>query len=112
MSAPNLDDKMIVQLTLGELRGVIRAAVRDEIGALKPAEYMTPEQVAEVLGCATESISTYCTRDGLPCVKVGRIRRFVRDDVVAWLEERRTRPRAHAQKHAKSLSNVRPLKRE
>jgi excisionase family DNA binding protein len=105
-------DKMIVQLTLSELHSAIREAVREEIGALRPPDYMTPDQVAAVLGCATESVSTYCTRDGLPCVKIGRIRRFVREDVVAWLDERRTRPRAHAQKHAKSLSNVRRLKPE
>lgn len=101
----------MVLITAAELDQLVRKAVRDELaqGSTTP-DYLTTEQVAELLGCVRESVSTYCTRDGLPCVRIGRIRRFRREDVLAWLEERSSKPRAHAGRHAKTLATVRQLK--
>lgn len=100
-----------VTLTRGELRAMVRAAVREELGPRTEAEYLTAEEVGRLLHCTPQSVVKYCRRDGLPCVRVGTLRRFARADVLAWLEQRRTQPGAHQTKHVRALQNVREFKR-
>lgn len=104
------DDKLLVTLTSGQLKQLVRDVVRAEMQAPAAPEYLSTEQVAEMIGCTVESIRTYCSRDDLPCVRIGKLRRFHRGDVLAWLEERRSRPRSHKAKHVSALANVRQLK--
>jgi excisionase family DNA binding protein len=104
------DEAMLVTLTSGELKRLVRDVVRSEMQAPAAPEYLSAEQVAEMVGCTVESIRTYCSRDGLPCVRIGKLRRFHRGDILAWLEERRSRPRSHKAKHVSALANVRQLK--
>ncbi len=52
---------------------------------------MTPEQAAEYLGIASQTLAVWrCRRRyGLPYHRVGRLIRYSRTDLDAWLEERR-----------------------
>jgi len=110
-TAKDDDATPAVTLTRGELRAIVRAAVRDELGPRAEAEYLTAEEVGRMLGCTPQSVAKYSRRDGLPCVRVGTLRRFSRADVLEWLEERRTRPRAHTTRHVRAMGNVRDFKR-
>lgn len=100
-----------VTMTRGELKALLRAAVREELGPRVEAEFLTAEEVGRMLGCTPQSVTKYCRRDGLPCVRVGTLRRFSRADVLAWLDERRSRPRAHTTRHVRAMTNVREFKR-
>jgi len=105
----NDPDALAVTLTQAQLRSLVREAVREELGkgASAPPEYLSTDEVATLIGCTTVSIAKYCERDGMPCVRIGRMRRFLRDDVLAWLEERRSKPRAHKARHVQAIANVR-----
>lgn len=108
----NSDATMLVTLTIGGLKQLVREAVREELKTPVAPEYLSAEQVAELIGCGVESIRTYCTRDGLPCVRIGKLRRFQRADVLAWLEERRSQPRSHKSRHVAAMQNVRQFPKQ
>ncbi|MNR17040.1 Helix-turn-helix domain protein [compost metagenome] len=59
---------------------------------LKPSELLTTEQVATILGLSTRTLATWRSsgRNPLPYIKVGSRVRYQRQDVMAWLESRRT----------------------
>ncbi len=44
--------------------------------------------VAAYFVCSSPTVGTMVKRDGLPSVKVGRLERFRRVDVIAWFESR------------------------
>lgn len=48
-------------------------------------EYVTQAQAATIAGCTVRTIQ----RAGLPSIKVGRERRYLRADLDAWLAQRR-----------------------
>lgn len=50
---------------------------------------LTPRQTAEILGVHPKTLRTLMRRDGLPCVWVGRRRRFDRSEVARWLSARK-----------------------
>jgi hypothetical protein len=52
----------LCQLTIGELKTLVRDAVHEEMQALVAPEYLSAEQVPEVIGCGVESIRTYSAR--------------------------------------------------
>jgi excisionase family DNA binding protein len=56
-----------------------------------PERLLTAAEVAEVLAVPRSSVYEYARRqrDGLPSVRIGRHRRFIRRDVEAWIEELR-----------------------
>lgn len=55
---------------------------------LSPADLFTPEQVATALGVSHRTLAAWRStrRNPLPYVKVGRLVRYRRQDVAAWLE--------------------------
>jgi len=59
---------------------------------LKPSELLTTEQVAAILGLSNRTLATWRSsgRNPLPYIKVGSRVRYQRQDVMAWLESRRT----------------------
>lgn len=81
----------LVILTPEQLAGLVREAVRAELGALSEArepEWLDQTQAAELLGVARSSIPTLCARDGLPHSRLGRLYRFRREDLDRWLATR------------------------
>lgn len=51
-------------------------------------EWLDQTQAAEVLKCARSSIPLLVKRDGLPCSKLGRLYKFKRAELDAWLATR------------------------
>lgn len=45
--------------------------------------YMTADEVAAVLRCTPRSVHNYAKRGDLPCIRIGRLVRFLRADVEA-----------------------------
>lgn len=70
-------------------------------------EYLDAEQAAGLLGISRRSLPQLVRRDRLPVHRVGRLYRFRRDEVVAWLERRAEEPGAHTSRHRRRLENVR-----
>jgi excisionase family DNA binding protein len=54
-----------------------------------PASLLSARQVAELLGVHPKTLPTLIRRDGLPCLWVGRRRRFELGEVNRWLSERK-----------------------
>jgi excisionase family DNA binding protein len=100
-----------VVLSRDDLVGIVRDAVREEIGAAlgggAAPEWLDAQGVAAVLSINARSVQKLVTRDGLPAHRVGaKLLRFRRDQVDAWLAERATRPGAHASAHAATLRRL------
>lgn len=58
---------------------------------LSPVDLLTPEQVATALSVSHRTLAAWRStrRNPLPYVKVGRLVRYRRQDVAAWLESQR-----------------------
>lgn len=83
----------VVSLTVPELEALIDRAVAKRLAAPAPVrEVLTKADVAELLGCDERSITTYVHEEGLPALRLagksGPLR-FLRRDVMAWLERRK-----------------------
>jgi excisionase family DNA binding protein len=78
--------QQIVVMSPSELRDLIREVVRSEIVGKHDAdgEWLTKEQVAELLGYRPRYIGELVRRRGLPCHPIGRKLRFKRSEVRAW----------------------------
>ncbi len=70
----------------------MKASNNNQLAALgfSPADLLTPEQVAGVLGLSHRTLAAWRSsrRSQLPWVKVGRLCRYRKADVIAWLESR------------------------
>lgn len=88
------DDRLVVTLTLTELRALVRAEVRDAIADRSPAPppLLDRAGLARALGKSLPSIDRL-RKAGLPCVKVGDVDRFELDRVLEWLRGRGERGR-------------------
>ena len=64
------------------------------------SEFLNVQEVADLLKCSVRTVNYLRTNEGFPCVKLGRLVRFSRDAVQAWLEERQK-----AASGVKSLEN-------
>jgi excisionase family DNA binding protein len=53
---------------------------------------MTTDEVRTHLGVTMRTLYRFVDLDGLPAYKMGRVIRFRRGDVEAWLETRRVKP--------------------
>lgn len=49
---------------------------------------LTADQVAEVVGVRVDYIWALCRADEIPHLRFGRVKRFRRSAIVAWLEQR------------------------
>jgi excisionase family DNA binding protein len=93
----------IVNVTADELAQLIRDEVHAAIGA-HDREWIGVDEVAAMLGVKRSTVPTLCARDGLPHAKVARAYRFKRADVLAWLEDRASKPRGHSRQHGATLA--------
>jgi len=60
-----------------------------ENNSIQNEQLLTIEQVADYLQLQKSTIYTYAQRGSIPALKVGRNWRFKREDIEAWLEERK-----------------------
>ena len=93
MSTAPKDQRMVVQLTLEELVGVlepfIRAAVREEVQRLCEPRFLTIADVCLMLDISSKYLlRKLVAEQGLPVARMfGREPRFERDAVVAWMRQ-------------------------
>lgn len=85
-----------VVLRRDELDELLDRAVARGRELANESTWMQIDQVAAMLGVTRETVITYTRRDALPCRYAGKTPVFRRDEVVAWLDERKTRPGAPA----------------
>jgi excisionase family DNA binding protein len=92
-----------------DLRRIVGEAVRAELANANhqpTSEYLTAEQVGEMLGVHSRSVAKYVQREGLPAVRAGAHYRFRREAVIAWLEERSVKSGAHVTRHVERLRKL------
>lgn len=77
-------DRMVVQLTVAELRALIADAVAEVAQAEPQREWMTLGELCEYLRCSRSSANKLRER-GLPCSMIGDSPRFSRARVAAWM---------------------------
>ena len=101
----------VAVLTTDEVRELVRSVLREELANHQnPAtDVLTAERVAEMLEVHVKTVAKLVVRDGLPAHRLGREYRFRRAEVLAWLEERATRPGAHTAQHGATLRRIRGL---
>jgi excisionase family DNA binding protein len=54
-------------------------------------DYLTAAEVADLLRVSRPTVLAAVKKQGLPAVRLGRVWRFPRADVEAWLEEQKTK---------------------
>ena len=95
--------KMIVQLTTDDLERLVAKAVRDALGSTASnadaPEYLTLDQVGELLQACPRTVKNWTKQRGLPFLRVGAEWRFRRTDLMTWLDQQAATPGAHASKH-------------
>ncbi len=83
----------VAVLTPEELHELVTSAVRAELAKVRPepeSEIMTCEQVAELLGVHTRTVRHLIRDEGLPPLRrIGKLWRFRRSDVLAWMANRK-----------------------
>lgn len=60
-------------------------------------EYLTPEEVAEILKVSNKAILDWLRSGNIPGTKVGRLWRIPKADLETWLESNTQRPRPAAE---------------
>lgn len=73
---------------LSEIRALAAQVAALESKVALP-RLVTPEELGAYLGVERDTVHTYVSRDGLPCVKLGpKLLRFDLADVRRWARER------------------------
>jgi excisionase family DNA binding protein len=78
----------LVVVPFDDLETMITRAIRDAIGdsdSKDRSEWVGRDEVAETLGYKPSYVYELVRRRGLPCRRIGRILRFRREDVEAWM---------------------------
>lgn len=87
MTAPN--DSMVVQLTVAELRQLVRTEVAAAIGDAQQAPPLLQRaELAQALGVSMPTLDRLRRESGFPELLVGDAPRFERAAVLAWLRRR------------------------
>ena len=99
----------VLVMSPDDIREIVRSVMREELANHQnPArEVLTAEHVAEMLEVHVRTVAKLVIRDGLPARRLGREYRFNRAEVLAWLEERSTRPSAHVEQRGATLRRIR-----
>jgi hypothetical protein len=79
---------------IAELEARMRIVVAEALDAqTRPTRLLTDERVClELLGCSTRTLRDVLLPAGLPCLRIGDMRRYDPDEVLAWLRARREAP--------------------
>ncbi len=78
-------------VALGDAHRGSDAPACEQVKSAEPA-YLTPVQVAELLQVDTKTVSRWSLEDGsMPVLRRGRVVRFPRERLLAWLERQEPR---------------------
>jgi excisionase family DNA binding protein len=85
----------IVVLTPEQLRAIVSDAVTDALAkagaGVTPADVLSCEQAAELIGVNPRTVPRLVRDKGLPTLRrIGKLWRFSRRDVLAWLTQRKS----------------------
>jgi excisionase family DNA binding protein len=105
-AAEKTDDTMVVQLTLGQLKAVMKEVVNDAMGKGDREEYLTIEQVSKLLNKNIKTIRVWVKDKGLPASRAGNVLMIRRDLLTAWLEAQAVKPGAHVSNAVTSLKKA------
>ena len=61
------------------------------------SSFATRDQIAHELGITTRTLQRWQNEEGLPVIRVGRLRRYSRENVAAWFLSREQRNTLAAQ---------------
>ncbi|MDG9884923.1 helix-turn-helix domain-containing protein [Pseudomonas sp. GD04058] len=66
------------------------------VTTVSPADLLTPEQAAQLLGLSVKTLATWRStgRHALPFIRCGARIRYQRNELVAWLADRHHTPAA------------------
>ncbi len=78
--------ELAVTLTVAQLAELVEDAVRKASGSGGPSDVMTREQVAGLLGLHPNVVGKMVKTRGLPAHRIGNGLRFLRSEVLAWLQ--------------------------
>jgi len=85
---------------------VVSAPACDQVKSGSPLRYLTPAQVAELLQVSEKTVSRWALEDAsMPVLRRGRVVRFERERLLAWLA--RQEPRG-AQRSTRSAQAAPP----
>jgi excisionase family DNA binding protein len=70
------------------LKALMRDVFREEMGAAKPAELMSTDEVAKLLSVTPTTVRNWIKQEGLPAPLVGNVRRIRRAELERFLDER------------------------
>lgn len=80
----------VIVTTPEELREIIREELRAMAPKKDEPEVLTRAQCAELLGVHERTVPALVETRGLPCAgRIGKLWRFRRSEVLAWLDSRR-----------------------
>lgn len=103
----------VVVLSPEELSGIVeRAAARgaemalERAGVAASGEVLTREEAAALLRLHPASLGRLASSGRVPASRVGQTWRFRRSELLAWLEERATRPGAPVERIGATLRAV------
>lgn len=87
---PNYPDPVhaLIDLLADRIAERLRAAGSGQAQPAEPIRYHSKKQEAERLGCTTQHLDRL-HHEGLPCVLIGKHRRYIPAEVDAWLATRR-----------------------
>ena len=87
--ARHLINTTTITLSPAELCELVRAELEAHTAKHNPPRLLSPDQLAQWLGVERETIHTYVSRDGLPCVRLGpKLLRFELAAVMKWARTR------------------------
>jgi len=66
--------------------------VQEETQRTSDVEFMTVDQVAEMLHLSRRTIQDYCWKGLIPYIKIGKIVRFNKDEIVNYMMKYRVEP--------------------
>lgn len=90
-------DTLLVQLSVADLEAIVQRSVRAEFAAAQPKakEVIGFKEACELLDASAPTVRRWVHKEGLPHVRLGgrvggKILKFRRSEVLAWLDAKRT----------------------
>lgn len=76
----------VVVMTQEQLTDMVQRTWHEAKQAQRLPEVMTQEECADLLRCHPRSVANWVRERGLPERAIGREKRYLRDEVMAWLD--------------------------
>lgn len=88
MGEPARKQELLVQLSVDDLRDIVRSAVKQELDSrAEPSEVMTTDGAGELLQLDPKTVAKYASAGKVPAHRLGPEWRFRRSELLQWLAE-------------------------